>query len=346
MRLNEGIQAVAVSAAVAIGSIGASAAEITGAGATFPAPVYSKWAEGYQKATGNKLNYQSIGSGGGIKQITAKTVDFGASDMPLKPEDLEKNGLMQFPTVIGGVVPVVNVQGIQPGQLKFTGQLLGEIYLGKIVKWNDKAITDLNPGVALPDQAIAVVRRADGSGTTFIWSNYLSKVNKEWKEKVGEGTAVQWPVGLGGKGNEGVSAFVQRIPGAIGYVEYAYAKQNKMSYGQVKNAGGNFVSPEEENFKAAAAGAEWTRNNFAVILTDQPGKTTWPISGATFILMHKSQDKPQQAMEAFKFFDWAYKNGAKLAAEMDYVPLPESLTKQIVASWANVKDSSGKVIWK
>jgi phosphate transport system substrate-binding protein len=346
MRLNKGIQAVAVSAAVAIGSIGASAAEITGAGATFPAPVYSKWAEGYQKATGNKLNYQSIGSGGGIKQITAKTVDFGASDMPLKPEDLEKNGLMQFPTVIGGVVPVVNVQGIQPGQLKFTGQLLGEIYLGKIVKWNDKAITDLNPGVALPDQAIAVVRRADGSGTTFIWSNYLSKVNKEWKEKVGEGTAVQWPVGLGGKGNEGVSAFVQRIPGAIGYVEYAYAKQNKMSYGQVKNAGGNFVSPEEENFKAAAAGAEWTRNNFAVILTDQPGKTTWPISGATFILMHKSQDKPQQAMEAFKFFDWAYKNGAKLAAEMDYVPLPESLTKQIVASWANVKDSSGKVIWK
>lgn len=346
MKLNKGIQAVAVSAAVAIVSIGANAAEITGAGATFPAPVYSKWAEGYQKATGNKLNYQSIGSGGGIKQIAAKTVDFGASDMPLKPEDLEKNGLMQFPTVIGGVVPVVNVQGIQPGQLKFTGQLLGEIYLGKIVKWNDKAIADLNPGVALPDQAIAVVRRADGSGTTFIWTNYLSKVNKEWKEKVGEGTAVQWPVGLGGKGNEGVSAFVQRIPGAIGYVEYAYAKQNKMSYGQVKNADGNFVSPEEDNFKAAAAGAEWTRNNFAVILTDQPGKTTWPISGATFILMHKSQDKPQQALETFKFFDWAYKNGAKLAADLDYVPLPESLTKQIVASWANVKDSSGKAIWK
>jgi phosphate transport system substrate-binding protein len=346
MKLNKGIQAVAVSAAVAIVSTGANAAEITGAGATFPAPVYSKWAEGYQKATGNKLNYQSIGSGGGIKQIAAKTVDFGASDMPLKPEDLEKNGLMQFPTVIGGVVPVVNVQGIQPGQLKFTGQLLGEIYLGKILKWNDKAIADLNPGVALPDQAIAVVRRADGSGTTFIWTNYLSKVNKEWKEKVGEGTAVQWPVGLGGKGNEGVSAFVQRIPGAIGYVEYAYAKQNKMSYGQVRNTDGNFVSPEEDNFKAAAAGAEWTRNNFAVILTDQPGKTAWPISGATFILMHKSQDKPQQALETFKFFDWAYKNGAKLAADLDYVPLPESLTKQIVASWANVKDSSGKAIWK
>lgn len=346
MKLNKGIQAVAVSAAVAIGSIGANAAEITGAGATFPAPVYSKWAEGYQKASGNRMNYQSIGSGGGIKQITAKTVDFGASDMPLKPEDLEKNGLMQFPTVIGGVVPVVNVPGIQPGQLKFTGQLLGEIYLGKIVKWNDKAITDLNPGVALPDQAIAVVRRADGSGTTFIWTNYLSKVNKEWKEKVGEGTAVQWPVGLGGKGNEGVSAFVLRIPGAIGYVEYAYAKQNKMSYGQVRNADGNFVSPDDENFKAAAAGAEWTRNNFAVILTDQPGKTTWPISGATFILMHKSQDKPQQALEALKFFDWAYKNGAKLAADLDYVPLPESLTKQIVASWASIKDNSGKAIWK
>lgn len=346
MKLNKGIQALAVSTATAIFSIGATAAEITGAGATFPAPVYSKWAEGYQKATGNKLNYQSIGSGGGIKQITAKTVDFGASDMPLKPEDLEKNGLMQFPTVIGGVVPVVNVQGIQPGQLKFTGQLLGEIYLGKIVKWNDKAIADLNPGIALPNQAIAVVRRADGSGTTFIWTNYLSKVNKEWKEKVGEGTAVQWPVGLGGKGNEGVSAFVQRIPGAIGYVEYAYAKQNKMSYAKIKNADGNFVSPEEDNFKAAAAGAEWTRNNFAVILTDQPGKTTWPISGATFILMHKNQDKPQQAFEALKFFDWAYKNGAKLAAELDYVPLPESLTKQIVASWVNVKDSSGRPIWK
>jgi phosphate transport system substrate-binding protein len=346
MKLNKGIHAAAVSAAVAIGSIGANAAEITGAGATFPAPVYSKWAEGYQKATGNKLNYQSIGSGGGIKQITAKTVDFGASDMPLKAEDLEKNGLMQFPTVIGGVVPVFNVQGIQPGQLKFTGQLLGEIYLGKIVKWNDKAITDLNPGVTLPDQAIAVVRRADGSGTTFIWTNYLSKVNKEWKEKVGEGTAVQWPVGLGGKGNEGVSAFVQRIPGAIGYVEYAYAKQIKMSYGQVKNADGNFVSPEEDNFKAAAAGADWAKNNFAVILTDQPGKTTWPISGATFILMHKSQDKPQQALEALKFFDWAYKNGAKLAADLDYVPLPESLTTQIVATWASVKDSSGKAIWK
>jgi phosphate transport system substrate-binding protein len=224
--------------------------------------------------------------------------------------------------------------------------LLGEIYLGKVLKWNDKAIADLNPGVVLPDQAIAVVRRADGSGTTFIWTNYLSKVNKEWKEKVGEGTAVQWPVGLGGKGNEGVSAFVQRIPGAIGYVEYAYAKQIKMSFGQVKNADGNFVSPVEDNFKAAAAGAEWTKNNFAVILTDQPGKTTWPISGATFILMHKSQDKPQQALEALKFFDWAYKNGAKLAAELDYVPLPESLTRQIVASWANVRDGSGKAIWK
>ena len=346
MKLNKGIQALAVSAVVAILSMRANAAEITGAGATFPAPVYSKWAEGYQKATGNRLNYQSIGSGGGIKQIAAKTVDFGASDMPLKPEDLEKNGLIQFPTVIGGVVPVVNVQGIQPGQLKFTGQLLGEIYLGKIVKWNDKAIAGVNPGVALPDQAIAVVRRADGSGTTFIWTNYLSKVNKEWKEKVGEGTAVQWPVGLGGKGNEGVSAFVQRIPGAIGYVEYAYAKQIKMSYGQVRNADGNFVSPEEDNFKAAAAGAEWTRNNFAVILTDQPGKTTWPITGATFILMHKSQDKPQQALEALKFFDWAYKSGAKLAADLDYVPLPESLTKQIVASWSSVKDNSGKAIWK
>ncbi len=340
------ILAAGVSSAVALGSAAANAAEITGAGASFPAPVYSKWADGYQKATGNKLNYQSIGSGGGIKQIQAKTVDFGASDMPLKPEDLDKGGLMQFPTVIGGVVPVVNIQGIQPGAMKLTGQVLGDIYLGKIVKWNDKAIADLNPGMALPDQAIAVVRRADGSGTTFLWTNYLSKVNTEWKEKVGEGTAVQWPIGLGGKGNEGVSAFVQRIPGAIGYVEYAYAKQNKLTFTQVKNRDGAFVMPDDDNFKAAAAGAEWQKNNFAVILTDEPGKTTWPITGATFILMHKAQDKPQQAVEALKFFDWSYKNGAKMAAELDYVPLPDSLTKQIMASWASIKDTSGKPVWK
>jgi phosphate transport system substrate-binding protein len=323
----------------------AQAAEITGAGASFPAPIYAKWADAYQKATGNKINYQSVGSGSGIKQIKAKTVDFGASDMPLKPEDLEKDGLQQFPTVIGGVVPVVNVAGVKGGDLRMTGEVLAEIYLGKITKWNDKAIAALNPKVSLPDQAIAVVRRADGSGTTFIWTNYLSKVSEEWKSKVSEGTAVQWPVGMGGKGNEGVSAFVQQLPGAIGYVEYAYAKQNKMAYTLVKNADGNFVAPDDAAFKAAAAGADWSRSAFYEILTNQPGKEAWPITGATFILMHKAQDKPQQAAEALKFFEWSYKNGAKLAEELDYVPLPDSLIKLIVTSWGGMKDGSGKTVW-
>ncbi|MFA7278475.1 MAG: phosphate ABC transporter substrate-binding protein PstS [Sterolibacterium sp.] len=326
-------------------AIPALAAEITGAGATFPAPIYGKWAEAYHKATGNKINYQSIGSGGGIKQITAKTVDFGASDMPLKAEALEKDGLAQFPAVIGGVVPVVNVVGINPGDMRFTPAVLADIYLGKIAKWNDKAIADLNPKLNLPDQAIAVVRRADGSGTTFIFSNYLSKVSPEWKQKVGEGTAVQWPVGLGGKGNEGVSAFVQRIPGAIGYVEYAYAKQNKMSYTLLQNAAGNFVAPDDTTFKAAAVGADWTKSNFGEILTNMAGKDSWPITGATFVLMQKVQDKPAQGAEALKFFDWAYKNGAKLAEDLDYVPLPDSLVKLVTASWGNIKDAAGKPVW-
>jgi phosphate transport system substrate-binding protein len=332
-------------AAAALLSVPALAAEITGAGATFPAPIYSKWADGYQKATANKLNYQSIGSGGGIKQIVARTVDFGASDMPLKPEDLARDGLMQFPTVIGGVVPVVNLAGFQPGQIKLTGAVLGDIYLGNVKKWNDKPITDLNPGLKLPDQAIAVVRRADGSGTTFIFTNYLSKVNAAWKEKVGEGTAVQWPTGLGGKGNEGVSAFVQRIPGAIGYVEYAYAKQNKMIHAALKNADGNFVQPGDLTFKAAAAGADWVKSNFAVILTNQPGKEAWPITGATFILMHVKQEKPAQATEALRFFEWSYKNGAKMADELDYVPLPDAVVKQVYAAWSNIKDGGGKAVW-
>jgi phosphate transport system substrate-binding protein len=335
----------AATAALAAAALGAHAAEITGAGATFPAPIYSKWADGYQKATGNKLNYQSIGSGAGIKQITAKTVDFGASDMPLKSEDLQKEGLMQFPTVIGGVVPVVNLPGFQPGQIKLTGPVIADIYLGKIAKWNDKAITELNSGLAFPDQAIAVVRRADGSGTTFVFTNYLSKVSKEWKEKVGEGTAVQWPVGLGGKGNEGVSAFVQRIPGAIGYVEFAYAKQNKMIHSSMKNADGNFVQPDDLTFKAAAAGADWVKSNFAVVLNDQPGKDSWPITSATFILMHVKQDKPTQAAETLKFFDWSYKNGSKMAEELDYVPLPPAVVKLVSAAWGNLKDASGKPVY-
>ena len=320
-----------------------AAQEVTGAGATFPAPLYSKWAGDYNKATNVKINYQSVGSGAGIRQIEAKTVDFGASDMPLTDDELAKKGLMQFPTVIGGVVPVVNIKGIAPGQLKLTGQVLGDIYLGKITKWTDPAIKALNPSLALPDAAIAPVRRADGSGTSFIFTNYLSKVNAEWKSKVGEGTAVNWPVGAGGKGNEGVAAFVGRLPTSIGYLEYAYIKQNKLTFAQVKNAAGNFVSPEDAAFKAAAAGADWAKS-FYQILTEQPGKDAWPITGATFILMHKSQDKPAQAAATLKFFEWAYKNGDKTADDLDYVPMPVNVKSSIEKSWAEIKDASGKAV--
>ncbi|MBT9456556.1 MAG: phosphate ABC transporter substrate-binding protein PstS [Burkholderiaceae bacterium] len=319
------------------------AQDVTGAGASFPAPVYSKWADAYNKATGARINYQSVGSGAGLKQIRAKTVDFGASDMPLTDEELAKDGLVQFPTVIGGVVPVVNIKGIQAGQIKLTGQLLGDIYLGKIAKWNDPALTALNPGVPLPDEAIAVVRRADGSGTSFIFTNYLSKVNAEWKSKVGEGAAVNWPTGAGGKGNEGVSAFVQRLPGAIGYVEYAYAKQNKMSHVLMKNASGAFVGPDDLNFKAAAAGADWNKS-FYQVLTEQPGKDSWPLTGATFILMHKSQDKPVQATNSLKFFDWAYGNGDKMAADLEYVTLPDTVKNLVRKQWGEIKDGAGKAV--
>ena len=340
------VGAMAFCLAVAAGGPALAQNEITGAGASFPAPVYAKWAEAYRKATNVKVNYQSIGSGAGIRQITARTVDFGASDMPLKSADLEKNGLFQFPTVIGGVVPVVNVRGIKPGDLRLSGALLADIYLGKVVKWNDKAIADLNPKLALPNQDIAVVRRADGSGTTFLFTNYLSKLSAEWKQKVGEGTAVQWPVGLGGKGNEGVAAFVQRVPASIGYVEYAYAKQNNFSYALMQNADGQFVAPEDKTFKSAAAGADWAKSAFAVILTNQPGKTSWPITGATFILMHKVQAKPQQGTGVMKFFEWSYANGDKMAADLEYVPLPDGLVKLIKSAWtANIKDSAGKALW-
>ena len=316
---------------------------VTGAGASFPAPLYSKWAADYNKATGVKINYQSVGSGAGIKQIDAKTVDFGASDMPLTDDELLKKGLMQFPTVIGGVIPVVNIQGIQPGQLKLTGQVLSDIYLGKITKWTDPAIKALNPSLALPDAAISPVRRADGSGTTFIFTNYLSKLSPEWKSKVGEGTAVNWPTGAGGKGNEGVAAFVGRLPNSIGYVEYAYVKQNKMAFAQLKNSAGNFVMPDDATFKAAAAGAQWSKS-FYQILTEQPGKDSWPITGATFILMHKSQDKPVQAAESLKFFEWAYKNGDKTAEDLDYVPMPANVKTVIEKAWTEIKDTSGKSI--
>lgn len=321
----------------------AGAQEVTGAGATFPAPIYSKWASAYHKATGIKVNYQSIGSGGGIKQIDSKTVDFGASDMPQTDEVLKSKGQMQFPTVLGGVVPVINVKGVEPGQLRLTGTLLADIFLGKITHWNDPAIKAINRSVNLPDAAISPVRRADGSGTTFIFTNYLSKISPEWKSKVGEGTAVSWPVGAGGKGNEGVAAFVGRLPNSIGYVEYSYVKQNKLNYAILGNADGNFIAPNDASFKAAAAGADWSKS-FYQILTNQPGKEAWPISGATFILMHTKQDKPANATEVLKFFSWAYKNGEKTAAELDYVLMPKPVVAAIEKAWGEIKDNSGKAI--
>ena len=332
--------------AAAATAFGALAAEISGAGATFPYPVYAKWAEAYAAKTGLKMNYQSIGSGGGIKQITAKTVDFGASDMPLKPADLEKDGLTQFPMVMGGVVPVINVPGIAAGQLKLDGKVLADIYLGKISKWNDPAIAALNPGLKLPELAIAPVYRSDGSGTTFIFTHYLSEVSPEWKDKVGENTSVQFPSGIGGKGNEGVSAMASRTVGAIGYVEYAYAKQNKLTYALLRNKDGEFVSPASAAFRAAAANADWSKTqDFYLLLTNQPGKDSWPITGATFILLHKQQNKPEVAREVINFFDWAYLSGGKLADDLDYVPMPENVVKLVEQSWQQIKGPDGKAVW-
>ncbi|PXW98680.1 phosphate ABC transporter substrate-binding protein (PhoT family) [Sphaerotilus hippei] len=337
--LSKGFLAVSMLAAASL----AAAQDVTGAGASFPAPVYAKWADAYNKATGVRINYQSVGSGAGMKQIKSKTVDFGASDAPLKDEELAKDGLVQFPTVIGGVVPVVNIKGVQPGQLKMTGTVLADIYLGKITKWNDAAITALNPGVALPDSLIAVVRRADGSGTSFNFTNYLSKVSADWKSKVGEGTAPNWPVGMGGKGNEGVSAFVTRLPDSIGYVEYAYAKQNKMSHVLLQNVAGNFVAPDDLTFKAAAANAEWSKS-FYQVLTNQPGKDSWPITAATFIMMHKVAEKPAQSQASLKFFEWAYTGGDKMASDLEYVPMPDSVKAIIRKSWSEIKDGGGKAV--
>ena len=325
----------------------AQAADITGAGATFPYPIYAKWAEAYKAQTKIGLNYQSIGSGGGIKQINSKTVHFGASDMPLPGKDLDKGGLTQFPTVMGGVVPVVNIPGMKPGELKLDGATLAGIYLGKIKTWNDKAIAGINPGVNLPAKAISVVHRADGSGTTFIFTNYLGKVSPEWKSKVGANTSVQWPVGIGGKGNEGVAAYVKSAANSIGYVEYAYALQNKLTHTQLKNMAGQFVNPTSEAFQAAAANADWSSApGFGILLTNEPGAASWPITGATFILMHKVQANPQAALEVLKFFAWAYKNGGKMAESLDYVPMPTKVVDMIEASWTkNIKDQSGKPVW-
>jgi len=322
-------------------SFSAVAADITGAGATFPYPIYAKWAEAYKAKTGTGLNYQSIGSSGGIKQIRAKTVDFGASDNPVKFEDLEKDGMIQFPAIIGGVVPVMNVEGAAPGQIKLTGEVLAEIFAGEITTWNDKRIGTLNPGVLLPNQTITVVHRADGSGTTAIFTDYLSKVSKMWADKVGSGAAVKWPAAssVGGKGNEGVAANVSRVKGSIGYVEYAYAKKNKMTFVQMRNRDGKFVAPDDVTFAAAAAGVNWSKTpGMGIFLTNQPGANSWPIAGASFILMYKNPENKANAAEVLKFFEWAFKNGGKMAEELDYVPMPASVTDYIAKNiWSQVK---------
>jgi len=340
--------AMIVAGTMGAASVAQASATINGAGATFPFPVYSQWAHDYNKETGVKLNYQAIGSGGGIKQIKAKTVDFGASDAPLTATELDKFGLMQFPMIMGGVVPVVNIEGVASGQLKLSAQNVADIYLGNIRFWNDKKIQVNNPGLSLPAQGITVVHRADGSGTTWIFTNYLSKVSSDWKDKVGNNKSVQWPVGLGGKGNQGVAAFVSRIDGSIGYVEYAYALQNKMSAALLQNQAGNFVAPTSGNFQAAAAGADWEHaKGYYMVLTNQPGANSWPITGASFILLYKTQANPAQAKEVLKFYDWSYKNGGKAAEKLDYVPMPEAVAKMVRATWSKVlKDKNGNAIWK
>ncbi len=338
---------VAAGTLAAVSAMPALAIDISGAGATFPYPIYAKWADAYKKETGSGLNYQSIGSGGGIKQIQAKTVTFGASDMPLKAADLEKFGLVQFPTVLGGVVPVVNIDGIAPGTITLDGALLAKIFIGEVKSWNDPAIQKLNPSAKLPSQAIAVVHRSDGSGTTFIFTDYLSKTSADWKSKVGANTAVEWPVGIGAKGNEGVANNVAQTKGSIGYVEYAYAKQNKLTFTKLVNKDGKTVAPTSESFQASAASADWTGTpGFGVILTDQAGATSWPISGATFILIHKQPPDPPAAAEALKFFAWGYAKGARMAEELDYVPLPSNVVTAIQKVWvSDIKDANGKPIF-
>ncbi len=324
------------------------ALDVTGAGASFPQPIYVQWAQGFLGATGGKVNYQSIGSSGGVKQISAKTVDFGASDAPLKAEDLQAQGLVQFPTVIGGVVPVVNIAGVASGQLKLTGEVLAEIYLGTITQWNDPKIVELNPDVSLPNEKIITVFRADGSGTSFIFTNYLSQVSAKWQADVGAANTVKWPTaqsGTAGKGNEGVATYVNRIANSIGYVEYAYAKQNNMAAVQLKNQAGNFVSPSQETF-AAAADVDWTSQpNFNLILTNQPAAQAWPLAAATFVLVQKTPTEADKTKAALTFFDWAYTNGDDAAKQLDYVPLPESLKTLVREEWKTIKDASGAAVY-
>ena len=332
--------AVALSAAV----LPATAAEISGAGATFPYPIYAKWAEAYQKTSGVQLNYQAIGSGGGIKQIKARTVTFGASDMPLKEDELKKDGLVQWPMVMGGIVPVVNLEGVQPGQLVLDGPTLAKIFMGEIKTWNDPAIAKLNPGVKLPSAGIAVVHFFYVSGTTLIFTDYLSKVSADWKSKVGEAAAVKWPVGLGAKGNEGVAANVKQTGNSIGYVEYAYAMQNKLTYGDMINHDGKKVAPESDAFAAAAANADWKNAaGFYLLLTDQPGAKSWPITASTFIIMPTEVKDTTASTAALKFFDWAYKNGDEAAKSLDYIPMPPSVVELVKKEWASdIKGSDGK----
>ncbi len=346
MRMKNMFVSIAVAAATFAATATAQAATITGAGATFPYPIYAKWAEMYKAATGNNVNYQSVGSGAGIKQIKSRTVDFGASDMPLSAKDLQAAGLFQFPAVMGGVVPVVNVPGLKPGQLKLSGPVLADIFMGKITKWNAPQIAALNPGLKLPDTNITVVHRADSSGTSFLFTDYLAKTSPDWKAKIGSGTSVKWPVGVGGKGNEGVAANVQRVRGGIGYVEWAYAKKNNMLHTQLQSRDGAYLQPDDAAFSAAAANADWAKvPGFAVVLTNQPGKNAWPITGASYILMHKVQVTPTQGQEVLKFFDWAYKNGDKAAAELDYVPMPEEVSKLVRDAWrANITNTLGKPV--
>ncbi|WP_353174649.1 phosphate ABC transporter substrate-binding protein PstS [Paracandidimonas soli] len=346
--LKSAFQKIAIAAAFSAAALSVQAANITGAGASFPYPLYAKWASEYHKATGNQVNYQSIGSGGGQQQIIARTVDFGATDDPLSGDKLAENKLVQFPAVIGGAVPVVNIRGIEPGALKLSGPVLADIFQGKIKRWNDPAITGLNDGLKLPDADIIIVHRSDGSGTTFLWTNYLSKVSEDWKAKIGEGKAVKWPTGQGGKGNEGVAAYVSQLQNSIGYVEYAYAKQNNLSWTQLQNSAGKFVQPSGEAFAAAAANADWnSAPGMGVVLTNEPGDASWPVTAATFILVPQTQDKPEQGKAVLTFFDWAFKNGAAMATELDYVPLPEAVTNQIRSVWSSeIKDSNGQAVWK
>ena len=338
--------AAAATLAAALSITTTQAADISGAGATFPYPIYAKWADAYKRETGNGLNYQSIGSGGGIKQIEASTVTFGATDKPLGEDELDKNGLIQFPMIIGGIVPVLNIEGIKPGELVIDGSILADIFLGKITKWDDPAIAKLNPKAKLPSTAIAVVHRSDGSGTSFIFTTYLSQSNADWKSKVGADAAVEWPTGIGAKGNEGVANNVAQTKGAIGYVEYAYAKQNKLTFADMVNKDGKSVAPETKSFQAAAANADWKSvPGYGVILTSQPGAESWPITAASFILMHTVPQDAASSAEALKFFDWAYKNGAKMAEELDYIPMPDNVVELSRGEWAKIKDSAGKPVF-